>query len=112
MESRLLLRPKVSLFSLPAWFGNQLHVSVIQRTEHVAEDFEQPVIVGFIRNPGSIDFELLFPVYFPQFEKWVAVLEGLPEEFEILDRVAHDHDQGARLGTNHTMISEAASWIA
>jgi len=54
----------------------------------------------------------LFPVDLPQFKKWVAVVEGLPEKIEILDGVVYDHDQGARLGTNHTMISDAASWIA
>ena len=112
MEARSFLRPKVSPFPLPVCFGKQLNMSIIQRTEDVAEDFEELIIVGLIRHLGSVDFELLFPVYLPQFEKWVAVVEGLPEKFEILDGVAHDHNQGARLGTNHTMISEVASWIA
>ena len=87
-------------------------MSVIQRTEHLAEDFEQLVIVGLVRDFGSVDFKLLLPVYLPQVEKWVAVVEGLPEKLEILDGIAHDDDQGARLGTNQMMISEAASWIA
>lgn len=87
-------------------------MSIIQRTEHVAEDFEEFVIVGLIRNFASVDFVLLFPVYFPQFEKWITVEEGLPQEFKIFDGVANDHYQGSRLGTNHTMISEAAREIA
>ena len=78
----------------------------------MAENFEEFVIAGRIRDPGSIDFELLLPVYFPQFEKWVTVEECLPQEFEIFDGVANDHDQGSRLGTNHTMISKAAREIA
>ena len=62
-------------------------MSIIQRAEHVAEDFEELVIVGPIRDLGPVDFELLFPVYFPQFEERVTVVECLPEKFEILDGV-------------------------
>ena len=108
MESRFFLWPKM----LPTCFSNQLNMTVIQRTEHLAEDLEELVIVGLVRDFGSVDFKLLLPVYFPQVEKWVAVVEGLPEKLEILDGIAHDDDQGARLGTNQMMISEAASWIA
>ena len=87
-------------------------MSIIQRTEHVAEDFEQLVIVGLIGDLGFVDFELLFPVYFPQFEKRVMVKESLPQDVKCCDGIANDHYQGSRLGTNHTMISKAARGIA
>ena len=87
-------------------------MSIIQRTEHVAEDFEEFIIGGLIGDLGFVDFELLFPVHFPQFEKWVTVEESLPQEVESFDGVANDHDQGSRLGTSNTMISKAAREIA
>ena len=87
-------------------------MSIIQRTEHSAEDFEELVIAGLSGDLGTVDFELLFPVYFPQFEKWVTVEESLPQEVESFDGVANDRSQGSRLGTNHTMISKAAREIA
>ena len=53
---------------------------------------------------------LLFPVNMPELEKWISVVEGIPQGFEILFRVAnHDGDldysapaphQAERLGTN------------
>jgi hypothetical protein len=65
---------------------------------------------------------LLFPVNMPQLEKWISVVEGIPQGFEILFRVAnHDGDldysapaprEAKRSGTNRTKSSEPASWIA
>lgn len=64
---------------------------VIQRIEHQAEDIEQLIITRLPRDFGSVGFILLFPVDTPQFEKWIPVVKGLPQVFEILFRVRNDH---------------------
>ena len=111
MESGLFLRAEISSLPIPACLRLQLDMPVIQRIEHPAEDIEQLVIPGFICDFGSVDVILVFPVDIPQFEKWVSVAEGVPQEFEILFRVASGH-QGARSGSSFTMSSDPASWRA
>ncbi len=90
-ESGLFLWAEVSCLPIPACFGLQLDMPVIQRTEHLTEDIEELIIAGLICNFGSVGVILLFPIDIPQFEKWVSVVEGLPQKFEILFRVANVH---------------------
>jgi hypothetical protein len=64
---------------------------VMQRGEHLAENIEELIITGLPCDFWSVDVILLFPVDIPQLEKWIPVVEGLPQLFEILFRVATLH---------------------
>jgi hypothetical protein len=64
---------------------------VIQRTEHPAEDIEEFVVAGLACDSGSVGVMLPFPIDIPQLEKWVPFVEGLPQDFKILFRVADAH---------------------
>src|SRR5258708_6801610 len=90
-ESGLGLRVEVPFLPVHLRFGRQLHVPVIQRIEHPAEDIEELIITGLSRDFGPIGVILIFPVDIPQLEKWIPVVKGLPQLFEILFRVANDH---------------------
>src|SRR5215510_11591243 len=65
---------------------------VIQRTKHPAEDIEEFIIAGLTGDLRSEDVVLPFPVDIPQFEKWVSLVEGLPQDFKILFGVANHND--------------------
>src|ERR1700730_6995625 len=91
MEPGLFLRGEVSPPAIPPCFGFQLNMAVIQRVEHLTEDIEELIITGVLCDLGSIGVILLFPVDIPQLEKWIPVVKGLPQLFEILFRVAIDH---------------------
>jgi hypothetical protein len=139
MESGRLLWPEVSCLLMSASFDLQLDMPIIQRLEHLAEDVEKLIIACLLYDFGSVRVVLLFPIDIPQLEKWVSVVEGVPQGFEILVRVAkHDGDvnpsapvprrsgnpmsrrsksaavsnQTERAGRNFTASSETASWIA
>ena len=88
MEGGHLLRGEAPRLAMPAQFGFQLDVTVIQRIEHPTQDIEQLFIAGLGRDLWSVDLVLLIPVDVPQFEEWVPVVERLPQRFEILLRVA------------------------
>jgi hypothetical protein len=139
MESGRLLWPEVSCLPMSASFDLQLDMPIIQRLEHLAEDIEKLMIAGLLCDFGPVRVVLLFPVDIPQLEKWVSVVEGVPQGVEILFRVAkHDGDvnpsapvprrlrnpmsrrskgapvsnQTERSGSNFIASSETASWIA
>jgi len=141
-ESGLFLRAIVTCLPGPASSGLQLDMPVMQRRKHLAEDIKELIIACLICDIGSIGVVLLFPVNVPQVEKWVSVVEGLPQDFEIPFRVANHHGalnlrmapqrsliefliskpdgdtqqersgQGARLGSSFTMSSKQTSSIA
>jgi hypothetical protein len=93
MESGRLLWPEVSCLPMSASFDLQLDMPIIQRIEHLAEDIEKLIIAGLPCDFGPVRVVLLFPVDIPQLEKWVSVVEGVPQGVEILFRVAkHDGD--------------------
>src|SRR3974390_2195391 len=64
---------------------------VIQRIEYLAEDIEKLIIACLLSDLGSVRVVLFFPVDTPQLKKWVSVVEGVPQRFEIPFRVAN-HD--------------------
>jgi hypothetical protein len=64
---------------------------VMQRGEHLAENIEELIITGLRCDFWSVGVVLFFPVDISQFEKWISIVEGLPQLFEILFRVANDH---------------------
>src|SRR5687768_12726833 len=66
-------------------------MTIIQRREHLAKDFEKLIITGLARDSGPVSFILLFPVDIPYFEKWIPVVKGLPKLFEIRFGVAIEH---------------------
>jgi hypothetical protein len=94
MKSGLFLRIEISSLPSPACSGLQLDMPVIQRTKHLAEDIEELIIACLICDFGSVGVVLLFPVDIPQVEKWVSVVEGLPQGFEVLFRVADRRVRG------------------
>jgi hypothetical protein len=122
MESGFFLWVEISPLLMSASLGLQFDMPIIQRIEHLAEDIEKVVVTGILCDFRSVRVVLLLPVDMPQLEKWISVVEGIPQGFEILFRVAnHDSDlnydapeprQSKRSGTNCTMSSEPASWIA
>jgi hypothetical protein len=61
---------------------------VMQRGEHLAEHIEELIITGLPCDSWSAGVILFFPVDVPQLEKWIPVVEGLPQLSEILFRVA------------------------
>ena len=90
-KSGLFLRVEVSLPPIPTCFGYQLDMPVTQRGEHLAENIEEFIVTGLPCDFWSVDVILFFPVDIPQLEKWLPVVEGLPQLFEILFRVTNDH---------------------
>jgi hypothetical protein len=88
-KSRLFLWVEVSF--LPACSGYQLDMPVMQGGEHLAENIEELIITGLRCDFWSVGVVLFFPVDISQFEKWIPIVEGLPQLFEILFRVANDH---------------------
>jgi len=76
---------------MPASFDPQLDMPVIQRIEYLAEDIEKLIVACLLCDFGSVRVVLLFPVDIPQLKKWVSVVEGVPQRFEIPFRVAN-HD--------------------
>src|SRR5271154_2049287 len=64
---------------------------VMQRGKHLAEKIKELIITGLPCDFWSVGLILFFPVDIPQFEKWIPIVEGLPQLFEILFRVANDH---------------------
>jgi hypothetical protein len=91
MESGLFLCAEISRPLMPASFNLQLDMPVIQRIEYLAEDVEKLVIGCLLCDFGSVRVVLLFPVNIPQLKKWVSVVEGVPQRFEIPFRIAN-HD--------------------
>ena len=92
MESGLFLWAEISCPLMPASFNFQLNMPVIQRSEHLAEYIEKPIIACLLCDFWSVRVVLLFPVNIPQLKKWVSVVEGVPQGFEIPFRVAN-HDE-------------------
>ncbi|MGC1610652.1 MAG: hypothetical protein WA801_13715, partial [Pseudolabrys sp.] len=90
-KSGLFFWGEVSFLPIPACFGYQLNMPVIQRGEHLAENIEELIIAGLPCDFWSVDIILFFPVDIPQLEKWISIVEGLPQLFEILFRVTNDH---------------------
>jgi hypothetical protein len=91
MESGLFLWAEISCPLMPASFDLQLDMPVIQRIEYLAEDIEKLIIACLLCDLGPIRVVLRFPVDMPQLKKWVSVVEGVPQRFEIPFRVAN-HD--------------------
>jgi len=90
-ESGRFLGGEVSSLPIPAYITEQLDMPVVQRVEHLTEDIEERVITGFPCDFRSVDIVLLLPINIPQFEKRIPFMEGLPQLFEILFRIADDH---------------------
>ena len=90
-KSGLYLWGEVSFLPIPTCFGYQLDMPVMQRGEHLAENIEELIITGLPCDFWSVGVILFFPIDIPQFEKWIPVVEGLPQLLEILFRVANDH---------------------
>ena len=90
-EPGRFFRGEESFLPIPVCFGAQLDMAVIQRLEHLAADIEELIITSLRCDFGSVGNVLLLPIDIPQFEKWLPVVEGLPQLFEILFRVANDH---------------------
>ena len=90
-KSGLYLWGEVSFLPIPTCFGYQLDMPVMQRGEHLAENIEELIITGLPCDFWSVGVILFFPIDIPQFEKWIPVVEGLPQLFEVLCRVANDH---------------------
>ena len=64
---------------------------IIQGIEYLAEDIKKLIVACLLRDFGSVRVVLLFPIDIPQLKKWVSVVEGVPQGFEIPFRVAN-HD--------------------
>ena len=64
---------------------------IIQGIEYLAEDIEKLIIACPLCDFGSVRVVLLSPVDIPKLKKWVSVVEGVPQRFEIPFRVAN-HD--------------------
>ena len=93
MESGFFLWVEISRLLMSASLGLQFDMPVIQRVEHLAEDIKKVVVAGLLCNFWSVRVVLLFPVDMPQLEKWISVVERIPQRFEILFWVAnHDGD--------------------
>ncbi len=90
-KSGLSLWVEVSFLPVPICFGYQLDMPVMQGAEHLAENIEKVIIIGLPCDFWSVDVILRFPVDFPQFEKWIPVVESLPQLFEIFFGVANVH---------------------
>src|SRR5450631_857634 len=90
-KSGLFLWIEVSFLPIPNCFGCQLDMPVMQRGEHLAENIEELMITGLPCDFWSVDVILFFPVDIPQLEKWIPVVEGLPQLFEILFGVTNLH---------------------
>src|SRR5262249_56597268 len=82
---------EVALLAIPVCLGDQLDMPVIQRVEHPAEDIEELIVGGVLSDFRSVGGVLLFPVDFPELEKWIPFVEGLPQRLEILFRIAIAH---------------------
>ena len=65
---------------------------VIQRIEYLAEHIEKLIIACLLCDFGSVRVVLLSPVDIPKLKKWISVVEGVPQRFEIPFRVAN-HDR-------------------
>src|SRR6516164_1868015 len=92
VESGFLLWAEISWPLMPASLDPQLDMPVIQRIEHLAEDIEKLIIACLLCDFGSVRVVLLFPVDIPKLKKWVTVVEGIPQRFEIPFRGAN-HDR-------------------
>jgi hypothetical protein len=90
-KSGLFLWGEVSSLPTPACFGYQLNMPVMQRGQHLAENLEELIIAGLPCDFWSVGVILFFPVDISQLEKWISIVESLPQLFEILFRVANDH---------------------
>src|SRR5262245_3776855 len=107
MESGLFLWVEISCLLISTSLGLQLDMPVIQRTEHLAEDLEKLIIGSLLCDFWSVRVVLLFPVDIPQLEKWVSVVEGIPQGFEILFRVTnHDGDVNSSVSTPWSLVFE------
>jgi hypothetical protein len=87
----LFLWVEISRLLMPVPFDLQLDMTVIQRTEHLTEDIEKLFIACLVCDFWSVPVVLFFPVDIPQLKKWVSVVKGVPQGFEIPFRVAN-HD--------------------
>src|SRR5271170_5833872 len=85
---------------------------VMQRGEHLAENIEELIITGLLCDSRSVGVILFFPVDIPQFEKWISVVEGLPQLLEIIFRVANDHGSVALSTSERDAASASASIFA
>ncbi|HEY3136461.1 MAG TPA: hypothetical protein VGL29_10575 [Blastocatellia bacterium] len=110
-KSGLFFWSEVSFLPIPACFGYQLDMPVMQRGEHLAENIEELIITGLPCDFWSVGVILFFPVDISQFEKWISIVEGLPQLFEILFRVANDHGS-VDLSTSARDASAPASIFA
>jgi hypothetical protein len=90
-KSGFFLWVEVSFLPIASCLGYQLDMPVMQRSEQLAENIEELIITGLPRDFWSVGPKLFFPVDIPQFEKWIPVVEGLPQHFEVLFRVTNDH---------------------
>jgi hypothetical protein len=85
---------------------------VMQRGEHLAENIEELIITDLPCDFWSVGVILFFPVDISQFEKWIPVVEGLPQLFEILFRVANDHGSVDLSASERDAASAPASIFA
>jgi hypothetical protein len=90
LKSGLFLRSETSF--LAAYSGLQFDMTVIQRVDHPAKNVEELFVSSFFRRFGPEGVVLLFPIDLPQFEKRISSVEGVPQDFEILFRVAVGHN--------------------
>src|SRR5690242_15224551 len=107
LKARLLFGREVARRATPPDSGLELHVPVIQRPQHGAEDVEKLVTGGIPGHSRPVDLVLFVPVDLPQFEKRVCVVECPPQQFEISFRIARVH-HGSR-SSARVMSSEPAS---
>ena len=111
-KSGLFLWGEISFLPIPSCFDYQLDMPVMQRGEHLAENIEELIITDLPCDFWSVGVILFFPVDIPQFEKWISVVEGLPQLFEILFRVANDHGSVDLSASERDTASAPASIFA
>ena len=66
-------------------------MSVVDWSKHLRENQEELVIGSRLGDFRSVRAVLRIPVNAPQCKKWVSVVEGSPEGFEILFRIMDEH---------------------
>jgi hypothetical protein len=77
----------------------------------LAENLEELTVTGLPCDFWSVGVILCFPVDISQLEKWISIVEGLPQLFEIFFRVANDHGS-VDLSTSASHASAPASIFA
>ena len=68
--------------------------------EHLAKYVEEFIISSERENPGSVSLVLLFPVNFPEVEKWIPVLKRFPQFLEIRLRVTECRSHKSYIASN------------